>query len=100
MVSQYGIGSDHWPGVSKLIEEMGEVNQVLGKLLGTRGKPNHWDGSDLLDRLHEELGDLEAAIAFLKFANNLDSDRIQNRRIDKLVLFMHWHHEQTKPPTG
>jgi len=96
----YAIGSGHWPGVSKLIEEMGEVNQVLGKILGTGGDRSHWDGSDLILRLQEELGDVLAAIAFVQWFNDLDPEAIADRRYQKLALFKEWHKAGNKlPPT-
>lgn len=87
----YSIGSNHWPGLSKLVEEAGEAQQVLGKLLGTGGEVQHWDGSDLRQRLVEELGDLIAAISFFVAANGLDVEQLDKRSKDKLVLFESWH---------
>lgn len=72
----YSIGSDAWPGLSKLIEECGETIQVAGKLMGTGGAVEHWDGSNLGDRLIEEIGDLQAAIEFFVETNDLDIFRI------------------------
>lgn len=95
----YSIGSEHWPGTSKLIEEMGELQQVLGKLLGTGGEVHHWDGSNLRERLLEEAGDLLAAIHFFRFQNLSDEENIAiAQRMDhKLELFMKWHRDRTKP---
>ena len=90
----YSIGSTLWPGLSKLIEECGEVSQVVGKLLGTGGESAHWDGSDLRLRLQEELGDLLAAIDFVMLRNGLDFSAIQARRSRKYELFNLWHNEQ------
>lgn len=88
----YAIGSNHWPGVSKLVEELGEVGQVLGKLVAVNGAPDHWDGSNLHTRLEEELGDLLAAIHFLKDVNPvLDYERIHARMEAKRTLFHKWH---------
>lgn len=33
----YGIGSDRWPGLAKLMEEMGELQEVLGKIMACEG---------------------------------------------------------------
>ena len=90
----FSIGGTTWPGISKLIKEMGELGQVIGKLIATHGDPGHWDGSDLVERLHEELGDVEAAIQFLKEVNGLDQDQIDARREKKVALFRTWHEEQ------
>ncbi len=42
----FSIGSDIWPGISKLIEEAAEVGQVCGKLIGS-------GGGHVLDPLHD-----------------------------------------------
>lgn len=92
----YSIGSDIWPGLSKLIEEAGEVLQVGGKLLGTGGNPQHWDGSNLRERMLLELADLHAAIVFF-LVSNYDSGtseaEFKERRRQKLEQFEAWHQE-------
>lgn len=90
----YSIGSGHWPGISKLVEEASEVGQVVGKLMGTGGDADHWDGSDLHERLHEELGDLLAAVEFVVTMNALDARAIHEQKIRKLLLFHKWHDAQ------
>lgn len=87
----FAIGDDEWPGISKLVEECGEVAQVCGKLMGTRGAATHYDGSNLKLRLEEELADLQAAINFVRAACALDADAIEARAIKKLTLFLQWH---------
>jgi NTP pyrophosphatase (non-canonical NTP hydrolase) len=89
----YSIGAGLWPGLSKLIEEAGEVAQVAGKIIGTGGELDHWDGTNLADRLEEELGDLSAAIDYVTKANDLDSAAIDRRAMAKLALFGQWHVE-------
>lgn len=93
----YGIGSDMWPGLSKLIEECGEVIQVAGKILGTGGTAAHWDGTDLRERLTEELADLGAAMAFVGDHNDLDADALTERMDTKYALFEQWHTEHQGP---
>jgi NTP pyrophosphatase (non-canonical NTP hydrolase) len=90
----FSIGSDTWPGISKLIEEAGEVQQVCGKLLGTGGATAHWDGSDLRQRLQEEIADVVAAVVFVAAANKLDEDAIEARIDEKVETFKRWHLEQ------
>ena len=90
----FAIGSGTWPGISKLVEELGEVAQIAGKLIATGGEPAHWDGTDLRTRLEDELADLEAAIAFVIQRNGLDAGRIAERREVKLRLFNAWHRQQ------
>lgn len=65
----YSIGSDVWPGTGKVIEEAGELLQVLGKLIGAGGLIAHWDDTDLTQRLIDELADLRAAAAFFEDVN-------------------------------
>lgn len=86
----FAIGDDEWPGVSKLMEEMGEVQQVLGKIMGVSGATDHWSG-DLRQMLHEELGDLIAAIDFLGSHCGLDTDAITARANFKRRRFEAWH---------
>jgi NTP pyrophosphatase (non-canonical NTP hydrolase) len=90
----FAIGSRTWPGLSKLVEELGEVAQVAGKLIATGGEPDHWDGTNLRTRLEDELADLEAAIAFVLEHNDLDAGRVAERRAAKLRQFGDWHREQ------
>ena len=93
----YSIGSDHWPGVSKLIEESGEVLQTLGKLIAVNGAKEHWDGSNLDARLGGELADLLAAIDFVIAHNGgLDQQAIRRRHAEKLDQFSAWYREWQK----
>jgi len=91
---QYSIGSSKWNGLSKLIEECGEVSQVAGKIIGNDGALQHWDGSNLRRRMRQELADLLAAIDFFMVTNGLAYDvQIQSRRKRKLKRFIKWNKE-------
>lgn len=92
----FAIGSPAWPGLSKLAEEAGEALQVIGKLMGTGGETAHWDGTDLRQRLTEEVGDTLAACDFVALCNGLD---VAQRRAGKFALFCKWHrgHGQDVP---
>lgn len=93
----FSIGSAVWPGTSKVIEEMGELQQVLGKLIATGGDTQHWDG-DLRKRLIEEIADVTAALVF--FQKNLTLDEVGQvieRAERKFDLFNEWHANQDKP---
>lgn len=93
----YAIGSKHWPGLSKLTEEMGELQQVLGKLIATGGDELHWDGSNLVIRLVEEMGDVYAALDFFQSSNLTlieQAPKIAERKQSKFRLFVQWHIEQ------
>lgn len=78
-------------GLSKLIEECGEVMQIAGKLLAyPDGK--HPDGKgDLRRRLEDELADLGAAIQFTIEAQHLVGGDVWIRRNEKLATFRAWH---------
>ena len=96
---EFSIGGDLWPGLSKLIEEAGEVQQVCGKIIGARGHPHHWDGTNLRDRLMSEMGDLLAAIHFAADANYLEWSTIYACSTEKLALFHKWHREPAAMPS-
>lgn len=77
------IGSKEWPGALKLMEEMGELTQVLAKeVLGPQE----------LDKVHliEEAGDVAAALKFFCEANGI---KIEGRKRRKLERFRRWHNE-------
>lgn len=88
----FAIGADDWPGASKVLEESGEVIQVLGKLMATYGDPGHWSG-DLRAKLIEELGDLRAALDFFVEHADVPADEIEARRALKYATFVGWHRE-------
>ena len=87
----YSIGSDNWNGMSKLIEEMGELQQVLGKLIGSSGRTDHWSG-DLNEKLVEECGDVLAALNFfvMKNLSEENQDRALEQAERKVNLFEEW----------
>lgn len=87
----FAIGDKEWPGISKLIEEAGEVQQVCGKLMGTQGKENHWDGTNLKVRIEQEIADLVAACNFVITHCQLDSVSISQRIVAKIGTFDNWH---------
>lgn len=87
----YGIGSARWPGASRVVEESGELVQVLGKLIGAGGGTEHWDGTDLRPRLVEEIGDVRAALDFFVEANELPADAVERRRARKRADYDRWH---------
>lgn len=88
---RFGIGSPSWPGLAKLVEECGELMQVLGKIVAYPEQVNHPDGTNTLDKIHEELGDIAAAIDFFIERNGLDEDVLAQRYDYKLDRFNYWH---------
>lgn len=93
----FSIGSTVWPGTSKLIEEMGELQQVLGKLMASHGDTAHWSGN-LREKLVEEIGDVLAAVSFFRGMNlTVEESRLIEKRLqDKWMLFCEWQSEQQK----
>jgi NTP pyrophosphatase (non-canonical NTP hydrolase) len=92
----FAIGDARWPGISKLVEEIGELGQVLGKLMGSRGNIAHWSGN-LSDMLHEEAGDVLGAIEFVIRRCKLDRARIEKRAAMKVAKFEEWHTNDPDP---
>lgn len=92
---EFSIGGKVWTGTSKLLEEMGELQQVLGKLIGSHGETAHYDGSDLRQRLVEEMGDVYAALTFFEGHNLTHAEILLavDRATTKLALFKKWHSE-------
>lgn len=89
----FDIGSKKWAGISKLIEECGEVLQVCGKIIAMRSERIHFSGVDLKKQLEDELGDVLAAIEFVTRHSVLDANRIEARVASKLALFEKWRKE-------
>lgn len=78
-------------GLDKLNEECGEVVQVIGKYHGMGGVlGNHWDGTNLKERLEEEIADANAAMVFVASKHGLDELRIHERFKMKLERFRAW----------
>lgn len=97
---KFNIGASEWPGLSKLAEEAGEALQVVGKIIGADGSRNHWDGSNLYDRLAEEVADLMAACEFVAKHNKIDGPALRQRIAHKLALFEKWHADELDKEQG
>ena len=77
-------------GVAKLIEECGELTQILGKKLAYWHTDEHPDGKPIHARIQEEMGDVLAAIWFTAQELGLDQRAIQDRAVAKRKLFDTW----------
>ena len=88
------MGSQEWAGLSKLSEECGETVQVIGKLIATDGAADHWDGTNLYDRIEEEIADVLAAAQFVIDYNGLNQETITSRMNQKYALFSKWHKDK------
>jgi len=78
-------------GLSKLIEECGEVLQISGKLLAYPSGEHPDNAGNLFERLEYELADLSAAIDFVISARRLDGLSIEAMKQEKLAIFHKWH---------
>lgn len=79
-------------GLVKLSEELGELQQVVAKKMACMDTDEHWDGAgSLAKRMQDEMGDVLAAIEFVKETFSLDRDAVANRAYVKLHRFRGWH---------
>lgn len=85
-------------GVAKLIEECGELTQILGKKLAYWNDVEHPDGVGPIDvRIECEMADVIAAIDFVIGTLKLDAERIDQRIAVKLEMFRAWHVQADAP---
>lgn len=79
-------------GLSKLAEETGELQQVIGKALayGLICDDHPDGGKPLNDRFVEEAGDVIAAICFVMLKHELSQDALNERAALKLAVFKAW----------
>lgn len=79
-------------GLAKLAEELGELQQVVGKKLARPDGDDHWDGGPpLSERLVEEAGDVIGAIEFVAETHGLNIHQIYARANMKANRFRKWH---------
>lgn len=78
-------------GVAKLIEECGELTQILGKKLAYWHTDVHPDGAGSInERIEQEMGDVRAAMSFVMDRLDLDVIAINERAAKKFRLFKSW----------
>ena len=95
----FAFGDENWPGLAKLVEECGEVVQVVGKLMMTHGDPAHWSG-DLRAMLVDEVADVCAASMFVMehcFTDAEGRDCMERQRA-KIRKFRGWHADMDADP--
>ena len=79
-----------WRGICKLVEELGELQQVLGKIMAYPNLDHPVD--NLKVNLMDELGDVQAAINYFSL-NNLtleEAIKVVKRSEEKLDKFKIW----------
>jgi NTP pyrophosphatase (non-canonical NTP hydrolase) len=82
----------HMNGLTKLVEELGELQQITAKKMAYFDTDEHPDGKGSMKlRLEEEMADVLAAIMFVQCVNGLDGDFINERYQKKFNRFMDWH---------
>lgn len=81
-------------GLTKLIEECGELVQVAAKRIAFPNDIFHPDGSNQDERLQEEIGDVLGAIQFVIEQFALDDLVIDQRVALKLERFKEWHKDK------
>ena len=69
-----------WKGYYKVIEESGELGQVLGKLV-------YQQDAQTIQNLHDEIGDTLATLEYFIKHNGLDRDMIVKRFEKKMKRF-------------
>jgi hypothetical protein len=86
----YSIGSDTWPGLSRLAADAAQVVRVAWTIMGNCGDTQpeaEAETNGLRESLQEELGDLRAAIDYVIGKNALDWDAVNRRRDRKRSLY-------------
>ena len=86
-MTKFYIGARLWPGISKLVEECGEVGQVCGKIIGTAGL-------DFRAVLQDKIADALAVIDYVIARCNLDGALIADRAAARGATLHRWHREQ------
>jgi len=86
----YAIGSEEFPGFSKLIEELGELNQVIGQILARGSQLGDFHNHKLATRLVEEMADTSAAILLVLDENKLNNKGFIARRNYKYNTYRRW----------
>jgi NTP pyrophosphatase (non-canonical NTP hydrolase) len=88
--SRFGFSSKVYPGLAKLVEETGELVHVLSRVIATDGGPFDFDGNLHQHKVQNEIADVFAAARFFIEENGLESDYINKRAEEKLILFRGW----------
>jgi NTP pyrophosphatase (non-canonical NTP hydrolase) len=80
----------HEKGLTKLIEECGELIQIAAKQSAYLGDDSHPDGSHMPTRMQEEMGDVLAAIDYVVGSFQLSLKEIDRRRNMKFKTYEKW----------
>lgn len=92
----YTLTSEKWRGLAKFSEEMGELQQVFGKLIENGGdtlvKYEDCHPLDLEAKLIEEIGDVMGSLSFFVYRNlsMKQAEEIQTRADMKINRYEEW----------
>lgn len=81
-------------GLTKLVEECGELIAVAAKKQAYMDTDLHPDGSNLKERMEEEIADVLAAIKFVECRFRLNTITIDHRMVEKFKLYEKWDKEK------
>ena len=95
----YGIGSDTWPGLSRLAADAAQVAAAAREIIST-GNDTDQDAAVQRESLQEQLGDLRAAIDYVIGKNALDWGAVNKRRDRKRSLYERGIDEDQTPSPG
>ena len=95
----YGIGSDTWPGLSRLAADAAQVAAATRTII-SMGNDTDQDAAVQRESLQEQLGDLRAAIDYVIGKNALDWAAVNRRRDRKRSLYERGIDEHQPPSPG
>lgn len=79
-------------GLTKLVEECGELIQIASKKIAYIDTDEHPDGEgSMKTRLEEEAADVMASITFVAETFGLDYNKLEQRAMEKYKRFKKWH---------
>lgn len=80
-------------GLTKLLEELGELSQIAAKKIAYIDTDDHPDGMSMKARMEDEMADVMAAIMFVADKFDLDKEKIGNRIELKYARFTEWDNQ-------
>lgn len=81
----------HNKGLTKLVEECGELIQIAAKKMAYMNTDKHPDGNgSLKHRLEDEMADVMAICEFVSLKLNLDENYVLERARKKRELYKKW----------
>ena len=83
-------------GLTKIVEECGELTQICAKKIAYMEKDFHPDGQFMRGEIEKEIADVLASIEFVVAKWNLNREDISNRMMEKLRRYNEWEREPVK----